>query len=99
MFISLQEVILHSTAKKMKCDETVQNLHQQKLHHPNTLPSTFAPGESKKRLAFEKRLSPEYQNNNIENNLDSLPIRSIRFTSLPGLNRSFLPIDKGDFLQ
>ena len=35
----------------------------------------------------------------IENCLVSSPISQIRLSNLPGFNRSFLPVEIGDFLQ
>ena len=44
-------------------------------------------------------LVPDYQSNDIENCLDLSLICQIRFSNLPGFNRSFLPVEMGDFLQ
>ena len=57
------------------------------------------PIESKKHLAFENILLPEYQSNEIENCLVLSPICQIRLSNLPGFNRSFLSVEIGDFLQ
>ena len=56
------------------------------------------PGESIKRPAFEKILLPEYQGNDVENCLILSPICQIMFSNLPCFNRSFLPVEIGDFL-
>ena len=44
-------------------------------------------------------LFPEYQSNNVESCLVLLSICPIRFSSLPGFNWPFLPVDMGDFLE
>ena len=58
------------------------------------------PGESIKTPGVcEKILVPEYLSNDVENCLVLSSICQIRFSNLPGFNRSFLPIEIGDFLQ
>ena len=42
---------------------------------------------------------PQYQSNDVENCLVLSPICQIRFSNLPGFNRSFLPVEIGDFLE
>ena len=49
--------------------------------------------------AFEKFPIPQYQSNDVENCLVISPICQVRFSNLPGFNRSFLPVRIGDFLQ
>ena len=52
-----------------------------------------------KRPAFEKILRPEYQSNDIEICLVLSSLCQIKFSNLPAFNRSFLPVEMGDFLQ
>ena len=57
------------------------------------------PCESIKRPTFEKVLLHEYQSNDIEKCLVLSPVCQIRFSNVLGFNRSFLPVEIGDFLQ
>ena len=58
------------------------------------------PSESIKGHTFEKLLLlHEYQRNDIENCLVSLPICPVGSCNLPGFYWPFLPIKMGDFLQ
>ena len=52
-----------------------------------------------KRPAFAKFLIPQYQSNDAEDCLVLSPICQIRFSNLPGFNRSSILVEKGDFLQ
>ena len=51
------------------------------------------------RPAFEKVMIPDHQSNDIEHSLVLSPICQIWFSDLTGFNRSFLPVEIGDFLQ
>ena len=51
------------------------------------------------RPAFEKILILQYQSNDVENCLVLSPIHQIRFSNLPGFDRSILPVKIGDFLE
>ena len=57
------------------------------------------PESQSKCPAFAKFLIPQYQSNDVENCLVLSPICQIRFSNLPGFNRSFLLVEIGDFLQ
>ena len=54
---------------------------------------------SKKSLAFEKTLLPEYQSNDIEKCLVLFPTCPIRFRNLPSLSLPLIPVSMGRFLQ
>ena len=64
----------------------------------NTKIRHILPGESIKRAAFEKIMIPEFQSNDVYDCPVLSPICQIRFSNLPGFNRSFLPVEIGDFL-
>ena len=44
-------------------------------------------------------LLPEYQSSDIENCLISFLMCAVRFRDLPGLDRPFVSVEMGDFLQ
>ena len=53
----------------------------------------------KNRTAIETILLPEYQSNNVEICLVSLPVCSVRLNNLPDFNQPSLTVDMGYFLQ